>query len=125
VIEQPQPNFDVRLNPVIHAPLRLRICGILSPLEEAEFMVLRDELGVSDSVLSKHLKLLQASGYVLLKKGAKNGRKRAWVQLTYDGRRALDVHIKELMRIAGIIDPLSLRSQKDTGDGVGFTVVNS
>jgi DNA-binding HxlR family transcriptional regulator len=33
-------------------------------LQEAEFQVLRDELGVSDSVLSKHLKQLEDAGHV-------------------------------------------------------------
>jgi len=51
-------------NTIIHAPNRLRICAFLSPLEEAEFQIVRDELGVSDSVLSKHMKHLEGAGYV-------------------------------------------------------------
>jgi hypothetical protein len=43
------------LNPVIHAPLRLQICAILSAVDEAEFALVREETGVSESVLSKHV----------------------------------------------------------------------
>ena len=53
-----KPRFDT----VIQAPNRLQICAFLSPLEEAEFQVLRDELDVSDSVLSQHLRLLNGLG---------------------------------------------------------------
>lgn len=92
------------LNTVIHAPNRLRICAILTPLQEAEFQVLRDELGVSDSVLSKHLKQLEAAGYVAFRKGAVNGRQRLWAGLTKAGRLAFSGHVKALHRLASIDD---------------------
>ena len=44
---------------LIHAPLRLRVCAILSATDEAEFALVRDETGVSESVLSKHVKQLE------------------------------------------------------------------
>ena len=94
-----KPRFDT----LIHAPNRLQICAFLSPLEEAEFQVLRDELDVSDSVLSKHLKQLEEVGYVKFRKGAVNGRQRMWATLTASGRKALASHVEELKRIAGVI----------------------
>jgi len=93
-----------RLNSVIHAPNRLEICALLTPLQEAEFQVLRDELGVSDSVLSKHLKQLQEAGYVAFRKGTVNGRQRMWAGLTKSGRKAFSGHVEELKRLAGVID---------------------
>jgi DNA-binding MarR family transcriptional regulator len=92
--------FDV----VIHAPNRLQICAFLSPLQEAEFQVLRDELNVSDSVLSKHLKKLEEAGYVNFRKGAVNGRQRMWARLTNSGRRAFANHVEELQRLAQIVN---------------------
>lgn len=91
-----------RLDPVIHAPNRLQICALLSPLEEAEFAVLRDEIGVSDSVLSKHIKQLEDVGYIKLRKCAMNGRQRTWARLTREGRRAFEGHVAELTRLAGL-----------------------
>lgn len=89
------PRFDT----VIHAPNRLQICAFLAPLEEAEFQVLRDELEVSDSVLSKHIKQLEEASYVKQRKSKMNGRQRTWVYLTEKGRKAFEGHVEELKRL--------------------------
>ena len=89
---------------VIHAPNRLQICAFLNPIQEAEFQVLRDELDVSDSVLSKHLKQLEAAGYVKFRKSAVNGRQRMWATLTGLGRKAFAGHVEELKRLAGLVN---------------------
>lgn len=95
---------EALLNTVIHAPNRLRICALLTPLQEAEFQMLRDELGVSDSVLSKHLKQLEVAGYVAFRRGAVNGRQRLWASLTKSGREAFSGHVKALNRLASVSD---------------------
>ena len=41
---------------VIHAPNRLQICALLDSSKELEFQIIREQLDVSDSVLSKHLR---------------------------------------------------------------------
>ena len=92
------PAFD----PVIHAPGRLQICGILSAVDEAEFATLRDSLQVSDSVLSKHLKQLEEAGYVAVRKLPHAGRQRTWVNLTPAGRKGFAAHVAELTRLAGL-----------------------
>lgn len=88
------------LNPIIHAPNRLRICAFLAPLEEAEFRALREELGVSESVLSKHLSQLIEAGYVHVRKAVVAGRQRRWARLTNAGRAAFTSHIHALKKIA-------------------------
>lgn len=95
---------NTELNPIIHAPNRLKICAFLTPLEEAEFQVLRDELGVSDSVLSKHLKQLEEAGYVNFRKANANGRQRLWTSLTVAGRKAFSNHLKALRKLTEHID---------------------
>ncbi len=90
------------LDPVIHAPNRLQICALLTPLEEAEFQTLRDELGVSDSVLSKHISQLVDAGYVRLRKSTLNGRQRTWARLSAKGRRAFSSHVATLQQLAGV-----------------------
>lgn len=98
-----------RFDPVIHAPGRLQICGILSAADEADFAMVRDALGVSDSVLSKHLKQLEEAGHVKLRKqAAENGRQRTWISLTGPGRRAFAAHVAELTRLAGLATPATL-----------------
>nr|WP_225940031.1 helix-turn-helix domain-containing protein [Nesterenkonia halotolerans] len=48
----------------IHAPNRLRICGILRPLDGAEFSVLKDASGISEANVSKTIRNLVELGYV-------------------------------------------------------------
>ena len=81
---------------VVHAPNRLRICAFLDASTSTEFGVLRDLLGVADSVLSKHLKVLQDAGYLTVSKPTGRGRVRTWVQLTPEGRRAYAGHVAAL-----------------------------
>jgi DNA-binding MarR family transcriptional regulator len=91
------PRFDA----VIHAPGRLQICALLSAVERGEFAMIRDAIGVSDSVLSKHLKQLEEAGYVQPIKVTSQGRQRTWLSLTAQGRRAFAAHVAELTRLAG------------------------
>lgn len=88
------------LDPVIHAPARLQIAGVLAAVSEAEFAVVRDAVGVSDSVLSKHLSALAEAGYVRLRKAALGGRQRTWLSLTREGRRAFAAHVAALQALA-------------------------
>lgn len=93
------PAFD----PVIHAPLRLQACAILSSVNEAEFALVRDTLGVSDSVLSKHLKQLEEAGYIKVRKAASGGRQRTWLSFTGKGRKSFAAHVAELERLAATV----------------------
>jgi DNA-binding MarR family transcriptional regulator len=85
---------------VIHPVNRLQICSLLAPVDSLAFSVVRDALGVSDSVLSKQVKILQDAGYATLRKEPLNSRVRAWIALTSAGRTALTGHLEALGRIA-------------------------
>jgi DNA-binding MarR family transcriptional regulator len=91
------PQFDA----VIHAPNRLQICALLASVDSAEFATVREAVGVSDSVLSKHVATLQEAGYVEIRKAPVASRVRTWLALTKAGRRAFDAHVAELRRIVG------------------------
>jgi DNA-binding MarR family transcriptional regulator len=88
-----------RLDPVIHAPNRLQICAMLSAVDSADFSTVRDGLGVSDSVLSKQVKVLEEAGYVALRKATLASRVRTWLELTRAGRDAFEGHVAELERM--------------------------
>lgn len=92
--------MNAQFDEVVHAPNRLRICAFLDATSTAEFSALRDLLAVADSVLSKHLKVLQDAGYLTMSKPTGNGRVKTWVQLTPEGKTAYACHVaalKELM----------------------------
>jgi DNA-binding MarR family transcriptional regulator len=84
------------LDPVIHAPLRLEICAILSATDEAEFARVREETGVSESVLSKHVRQLEEAGYVVVRKAVSASRRRTWLSLTASGQSAFRAHFAAL-----------------------------
>lgn len=74
--------------------------ALLSDVTEAEFATLRDMLGISDSLLSKHLAALNEAGYVHLTKAKANGRQRTWVAATTAGTKAFRGHLTSLQMLA-------------------------
>jgi DNA-binding MarR family transcriptional regulator len=86
-------------DPVIHAPNRLQICALLAAVDSAEFGTVRDSVGLSDSVLSKHVRTLQEAGYVSVRKAPLDSRTRTWLALTRAGHSAFDDHVAALRRI--------------------------
>ena len=88
------------LDMVLHAPARLQIAAVLGRVTDMEFAVLRDVVGVSDSVLSKHLAALAEAGYVALRKAAQDGRQRTWASLSAAGRKAFVAHLAALQDLA-------------------------
>lgn len=88
---------------IIHAPNRLQICALLETSKELEFQVVKEQLDVSDSVLSKHLKVLEDVNYVQITKRTEFTRQRTWLSLTSLGRKAFKNHLTELKRIVGKI----------------------
>lgn len=95
------PRFDE----IIHPPNRLRICALLATAGNVEFAIIRDTLGVADSVTSKQLKILAEAGYVTIAKptGA-GGRARTWVTFTKAGQRAFRAHVAVLQQLAAGVD---------------------
>ena len=92
------------LDALIHAPARLRLMAIVATVDDIEFAALRDHLGVSDSVLSKHLSALAEVKYVRVRKGTRGGRRTTWVNITAAGRGAFRSHVAALR---ALIDDLA------------------
>lgn len=86
---------------IVHAPHRLRICAFLDATKSAEFSAVREMLGVADSVVSKHVKVLQDAGYLIITKPVGQGRVRTWLALTAAGRKAYAGHIAALRELVG------------------------
>jgi DNA-binding MarR family transcriptional regulator len=84
---------------LIHAPTRLAIVSLLAAAQWADFKYIRDELGLSDSALSKQLSTLEAAGYVEIRKGFVGKRPRTSASLSKTGRRAFEQHVAALQQI--------------------------
>jgi len=88
-----------RLDSVIHSPVRLSIMACLSAADRAEFGFVRDEVEISDSVMSKHVSILEDAGYIRVKKGYVGKFPRTWLSITAAGERALNAHLGALSDI--------------------------
>jgi DNA-binding MarR family transcriptional regulator len=96
---------EAAFDELIHAPLRLQICAMLSPVRWLPFSDVRDSLEISDSVLSKHLSALAGAGYVEVSRVRADSRSRRQVTLTKPGRTALRGHLAALRAIAAAAEP--------------------
>jgi DNA-binding MarR family transcriptional regulator len=81
------------LDPVIHAPARLRMVVTLATLsgdDDLSFTRLGDIIALTPGNLITHLRKLQDAGYVETHKSGNGTAGRTGVKLTHAGRAALD-----------------------------------
>jgi DNA-binding transcriptional ArsR family regulator len=81
------------LDPVIHAPARLRIVATLATLPDGaslSFTRLQDMLELTPGNLITHLRKLEDAGYLTSQKTGNGVASRTAVALTRRGRAALD-----------------------------------
>ena len=90
---------SARFDALIHAPTRLAIVSLLAAAESADFKLIRDQCGLSDSALSKQLTALEEAGYVEIRKGFVGKRPRTSARLTRDGLAAFRGHVAALREI--------------------------
>ena len=94
------------LDPVIHAPARLRIVATLATLpdgDELSFSRLQDILALTPGNLITHLRKLEDAGYVSTEKTGNGTAGKTTVALTSEGRKALDGYTRALR---GLLDGL-------------------
>jgi len=84
------------LDPLIHAPKRLRVMTILHATEAVEFQFLKEHLGLSPSDLSKQMSALVDAGYARARKTGKGPGSSTWYRMTREGRNAYEAHVAAL-----------------------------
>ena len=84
---------------LIHPATRLSIVAMLAAADWAEFAFLRDELGLSDSALSKQLSTLEEAGYITIERPVTERRRRVHAQLTPLGSDRFTTHVAALRDI--------------------------
>jgi DNA-binding MarR family transcriptional regulator len=96
------------LDPVIHAPVRLRIIVTLSTLREGDYLSfsrLQQLLDLTPGNLITHLRKLEEAGYVASVKPAGDGQTRTAVYLTHGGRAALERYTAALRELLDQASP--------------------
>jgi DNA-binding MarR family transcriptional regulator len=92
------------LDPLIHAPARLRIVATLAALGEGDtlsFTRLQDMIGLTPGNLITHLRRLEEAGYVDSDKTGNGRASVTSVALTRRGRDALDAYSAALRDLLG------------------------
>jgi DNA-binding MarR family transcriptional regulator len=87
------------LDPLIHAPARLRIIATLAALPEGanlSFTRLQDMLGLTPGNLITHLRKLEDAGYLNTNTTGNGRASRTSIALTPRGRAALDTYTDAL-----------------------------
>jgi len=91
------------LDRLIHEPARLIIMTILYAIDEADFLYLVNETGLTRGNLSTHLSKLEAAGYIKIEKTFRGKIPRTVCTLSEVGRAAFEKYRKQLRQIAGRI----------------------
>ena len=89
------PRFDE----LIHPATRLSIMSLLAAADWADFAFVRDQLGLSDSALSKQLATLEEAGYVAIERPLSERRRRVRARLTPLGRERFQGHVAALQAL--------------------------
>ncbi len=92
------------LDRVIHEPARLLIVALLSRLEEADFLYLLAETGLTKGNLFTHLAKLESSGYIRVEKGFRGKKTFTIVRLTVQGRKNFRKYRKSMDALLTVPD---------------------
>ena len=94
------------LDPVIHAPARLRIVATLAALAEGDrlsFTRLQDILELTPGNLITHLRKLEDAGYLATETTGNGRASRTEIALTRRGRDALEAYTDALRGLLGAL----------------------
>ena len=93
------------LDPLIHAPARLRILATLAALPDGDalaFTRLQDMLELTPGNLITHVRKLEDAGYVTSEKTGNGTASRTSIGLTGQGRAALDAYTSAMRGLLGV-----------------------
>ena len=83
----------------LHEPARLVLVANLSVVDEADFLFLSRQTGLTDGNISFHMTKLEEAGYVDVRKEFIGKKPRTTYQLTTEGRTAFARHRERLREI--------------------------
>ena len=92
-----QPISDI--DPLIHAPTRLKIMAYLSIVESADFTFLMHQTGLTRGNLSVNLRKLEEAGYVNITKEFVDRIPRTLIRLTDEGRQAIQAYRENMQSV--------------------------
>lgn len=96
VNDAPRPPDHQSLDRLIHEPARLVLISNLAVVDEADFVFLARQTGLSAGNISSHMSRLENAGYVSIDKTFAGKRPRTTYRLTGAGRSAFEEYRSKL-----------------------------
>ncbi len=91
------------LDRTLHEPVRLSVVACLYVVDEADFVFLQSQTGITGGNLSSHLKRLATEGYVDVRKEFEGAKPRTTLSLTDEGRARFDAYIETIDGMLGAL----------------------
>lgn len=92
------------LDKLLHEPARLSIVACLAVVEEADFVFLQAQTGMTGGNLSSHVKKLEQAGYVSIHKEFQDSKPRTSLMLTQEGRIAFASYLQAMRGLLSVMD---------------------
>ncbi len=85
-----------KLNPLLHSELRLAIVSLLTGVESAEFVYIKEQTKATAGNLSVQLDKLENAGYISISKGFKGKKPVTTCKITQEGLAAFEEYVKAI-----------------------------
>ncbi len=92
-------NIIANLNKAFDNRVRLGIMSILMVNDDVDFNALKEMLNLTDGNLASHLKALEATGYVVMRKEFVGRKPRTSYSATASGKIAFKTHLDALEKL--------------------------
>ena len=101
-IDKPQQDDPLAdIDPLIHAPSRLRVMTYLYVVDSIDFVYLKRVTGMSWGNLSTHLTKLEQAGYIRISKSFQDKKPKTMIQMTDEGRKAFRRYKDDMQQVLG------------------------
>ncbi|HXI04130.1 MAG TPA: transcriptional regulator [Candidatus Saccharimonadales bacterium] len=91
------------LDRTLHEPVRLGVVACLYVVDEADFIFLQSQTGITGGNLSSHLKRLADEGYIVVRKEFEGARPHTTLSLTADGRARFETYLETIDGMLGAL----------------------
>ena len=92
------------LDKILHEPARLGVVACLAVVDEADFVFLQSQTGMTGGNLSSHVKKLEQAGYISIRKEFQGSRPRTSMSLSENGRAAFAAYLKAMRALLAVMD---------------------
>lgn len=87
------------LDQIIHAPARLMVLSYLYVVENADYVFLMRQAGLTWGNLASHVNKLEEAGYVMVQKKFTGKKPHSTLRLTETGRTAFSMYKKKMKQV--------------------------